>query len=1076
MQSIDTVEPSPVESRTIAVSRWGALVEFFMPRRFEQPGNAAAYRFAVELGLLLSAISVVYALVQPFGGHFGSVVRALCWGGAIAPLCALLLAKRDGHFRVSAQLVLGYFAISNGTIAYHQGGATASSLYWFAAFPVAALLLSGRKSFFAWIGVSIGLYALFFWLDRSGHRFPLEGTSDERARLWLIDTSSFVAIMLAQFAAFDRVRTLALRALRGVNEALRIAREKAQVASQARTTFLTNMSHELRTPMTSILGFTDVLIERAEASASRGDALSTLQSVQAQGRTLLQTLDALLARAKSDEDCIASSSEASSQDSHSSTGPEPLAGCRVLVIDDSADNLRLVRHFLQRAGARVTCCEDGLRGLEAVLKAERAQQPVQVILLDIQMPVMDGHEVARRLRLAGFHAPIVAFTAHAMGTERERCLRSGFDDYATKPIDRVALVRLIARHAAAGSTAAAPAAAPQLAPGDPTADFTPWRRFVWKCLPSAKRGDPTELRRLSMLLSMAILGFPITLVQLVMLWHIFPPEIARWTAGLLCLVVPLEIGIVLVYRWTGSTRSAANLLAAYVLSQVAGITYLSGGIHSAAAFWGVLLPLTGIPLVGLRMATFWTGLCTLQLGAFFVAASLGVELPNYVLPQLLGVAHIIGAVVLMLQMSATMSAYDHARNDAVQTLASANVWLAEARGQAREAEHAGQRFLGSVSGDLRSPLSAMLGSVNTLEHMWQSAGTFDDSLELLDTVRRNAGRLLELIEDLLELARLDARMLEIAHAPFSPIELVQTTADRLSARAETAGVALEVAVDPSVPRLIHGDERRVQRVLDGLAQNALRFTTRGRIRLSVGGAQRHDRYGLRFAVSDTGCGIAPEQRAQLFRPFRQIDGSASRKHGGGGLGLALAHGCVEAMRGSLEVESELGRGSTFSVWLPLAVASGGPAESEPTPPSDAAAGGNAERLSLACHILVAEPDEGDRSAIRALLECAGALVDLARDESETLEKARQRRDAGEPYDLIVVAVPQEERSACSAARLLRRHGCTSPIVALSGDDDSERTELLRSSGCDEVTHRPIDARRFIMTVRRLTDPSKRSGA
>lgn len=226
------------------------------------------------------------------------------------------------------------------------------------------------------------------------------------------------------------------------------------MASLPRDALWHNLSHELRTPLTAILGFADMLMRRCEDDESAGAA----KTIQRNGRRLLHVVDGMLHFLKTN------SGDGPGRPGHGApplpaatpSGPSSGAnaalklppGCRVLLVEDNADLQRLISLMLQLAGADVTTASDGAEALKVLSAAPAACEPFDVVLMDIQMPVMDGWEATRELRRRGYTRPIVALTAYAMFGDREICLDAGCDDYATKPIERPALIALVARRAA----------------------------------------------------------------------------------------------------------------------------------------------------------------------------------------------------------------------------------------------------------------------------------------------------------------------------------------------------------------------------------------------------------------------------------------------------------------------------------------------------------------------------------------------------------------------------------------------------------------------------------------------------
>ena len=230
-----------------------------------------------------------------------------------------------------------------------------------------------------------------------------------------------------------------------------------------------------------------------------------------------------------------------------------------------------------------------------------------------------------------------------------------------------------------------------------------------------------------------------------------------------------------------------------------------------------------------------------------------------------------------------------------------------ARQQAQRASHAKSSFLATVSHELRTPMTAILGTVDLLGRTELSSRQAD----YLTAVRSSGETLQQLIDDVLDLSRIEAGRLELVRETFSLPELLDGLALMFGDHVERAGLGLSITATGPVPMELHGDSLRLRQVLVNLVGNALKFTEQGSIELRVGPVEQ-DPQRLRFEVQDSGPGLDPDQLERIFQPFTQADSSLTRTHGGAGLGLAICRRLVEAMEGELEVKSEPGEGCTFS--------------------------------------------------------------------------------------------------------------------------------------------------------------------
>lgn len=381
--------------------------------------------------------------------------------------------------------------------------------------------------------------------------------------------------------------------------------------------------------------------------------------------------------------------------------------------------------------------------------------------------------------------------------------------------------------------------------------------------------------------------------------------------------------------------------------------------------------------------------------------------------------------------------------------------LIKARDDARRALDEAVRGVADLSHEVRTPLGSMVGFARLLAEQLDGPVRPEDVASMRDTaeVIVSAGRsIAELLDRVLDAARLDAGKVELEHARFSVPELLRAVVAQLGLRAREKGLALRLELDPTVPSRTLGDPLRFRQVVTNLVANALKFTERGRV--VVRARKRQGR--LEVEVEDTGPGIAAARVASIFERFEQAEPSTARRFGGSGLGLAISRDLVARMGGTLEVESELGRGSRFYFSIPA-------------PDAKHTSGrlpvlrhiGATPHAAHPLRILVADDQELHRRLLRTLLGRDGHSVELASDGAEAAACFRR-----EPWDLVLVDLSMPEMDGVAATREMRAierqrgDSTPTPIVGLSGTVVDEEVHAALEAGMHEVLAKPVDLDRL----------------
>jgi len=380
--------------------------------------------------------------------------------------------------------------------------------------------------------------------------------------------------------------------------------------------------------------------------------------------------------------------------------------------------------------------------------------------------------------------------------------------------------------------------------------------------------------------------------------------------------------------------------------------------------------------------------------------------------------------------------------------------LAEARDAAEAAALSRSKFLAVMSHEIRTPLNGVIGVAGILEEMELGA----EQRGYVRLIRESGDHLLGLINDILDFSRLEASRMDLEAVAFNPRHLVHGIGGMLRTQALAKGLVLTVSVADSVPETLSGDPGRLRQVLLNLAGNAIKFTDSGWVTVRLqddpaGGASGLCR--LLFSVADSGIGIAPESIETMFNEFTQADGSISRRFGGSGLGLAISRRLVELMGGTIRVESELGKGSTFRFDVTLPVA----AEGAVAAPAQAPVGAPGEAVSeRKLRVLLAEDNPTNRLVAIRLLERMGHKADAVGNGAQAVAA-----NTVIAYDLIVMDVMMPEMDGLAATRTIRAGetpGRRIAILGLTAGSRSENQEACLEAGMDAVTTKPVTLARL----------------
>jgi signal transduction histidine kinase len=390
--------------------------------------------------------------------------------------------------------------------------------------------------------------------------------------------------------------------------------------------------------------------------------------------------------------------------------------------------------------------------------------------------------------------------------------------------------------------------------------------------------------------------------------------------------------------------------------------------------------------------------------------------------------------------------------------------LEQSKLQAEELNAIKSRFLANISHELRLPMTALLGWTDALlDQEASQSGPPVDRRMALATIRRNGQYLVDLVDDLLDLARIEAGRIDVERVPVAVPELLAEVIDLLGVGVDRSRVRLSLQFRTPLPERLVTDPRRLRQMLINLVGNAIRFTEVGSVDVVASlEADTDSRPHLRLDVLDTGPGLTDEQSVRIFLPFVQGSPPPAGRRPGTGLGLAISHQLAKLLGGELSVARRKGQGSQFTLDLPVELVSGAAMVAAPT--MRPAIEGQAPKLSplpaRRRRVLVAEDGPDNQRVIRYLLDRLGIENELVENGRQAVDRILAAATGAPPIDLILMDMQMPELDGFEATRALRAAGYTGPIIALTARAMTGDRELCLQAGCTDYLAKPIDRNRF----------------
>jgi len=566
-----------------------------------------------------------------------------------------------------------------------------------------------------------------------------------------------------------------------------------------------------------------------------------------------------------------------------------------------------------------------------------------------------------------------------------------------------------------------------------------WVLLIWKNLPQEVLSV-----WLGMMSLLFILRFLVTWFRMYDLSRKnFPVAIARrwYLVAVLFTGVGWGITPILMFPYTQLQQT----MLAFILAGVA-----ASGVTLSNVAW-VYIGYVGFALLPLSLRLFYTGgevyyALSAMTGLFMVVMILAVYRMYIASTDALRLRYANEELIRNLTEAGTkLEKANQDLTEEIDYVKRMEVELKQARDKAEEMSRAKGEFLANMSHEIRTPMNGVIGTLQLLEDT-----ELDESQhEYVTTAHKSANALLTILNDILDLSKIEAGKLDLESIPFDLREIMHDLITLHTLKAEQKGIELRSEVDAQIPPALIGDPTRIRQILLNLVSNALKFTSEGSVSVSARvQSLQHDRADIRIEVKDTGIGIDAAGRERLFSAFTQADGSTTRKYGGTGLGLAIVRQLVEMMQGELGIEGAPDEGSTFWFTLPLAISHEALKTDPGLPPMQL-------REKLHGRVLLAEDNPINQMVARKMLEKIGVETELAANGQEALDLLCERS-----FDAVLMDCQMPVLDGFSATRQLReweqqQQRKPLPVIAMTANVMEGDRERCLEAGMDDYIGKPF---------------------